>query len=165
MLYNDANCISVYFAILTLSGTTIALLVCSRDNYPSGRALFGDIITSTGWGSNGMGFVLAIANSVYGFLGTDCAAHMAEEIDNPGKNVPRAMLWPIVIGLFTAFPFTIACMAAISNLDAVLGTTTGLPLVEIYYQGTGSIVATTILMSFFAFCFFMCAAACGTYRT
>ena len=66
------------------------------------------------------------------------------------------------MGLVTAWPFAVSCMAAITDVTAVIETASGLPLIEIYYQGTGgSRVGTTILMTFFAFCFFGCAVANG----
>jgi choline transport protein len=65
-------------------------------------------------------------------------------------------MYPLVMGLLTALPFACACMFAIGDLSAVLNTATGLPLIEIYYQGTGSRVAASILMALFALCFFGC---------
>jgi choline transport protein len=53
------------------------------------------------------------------------------------------------MGLATAFPFTIACMFAIVDVEAVIGTATGLPLIEIYYQGTGSKAGASVLMALF----------------
>jgi choline transport protein len=66
------------------------------------------------------------------------------------------------MGLATAFPFTIACMFAIVDVKAVIGTATGLPLIEIYYQGTGSKACASVLMAVFAFCFFGCLVGNGT---
>jgi choline transport protein len=112
-------------AVLTLSVTTVVLLVCNRNNYPSASWIFTDTTNLTGWPSDGFAFMLSISNAVYSFLGTDCGAHLCEEIHNPGLNVPKIILYPIVIGLITAFPFAIACMASITDLDSVLGTSTG----------------------------------------
>ena len=68
------------------------------------------------------------------------------------------------MGFVTAWPFAVSCMAAITDVTAVIETPSGLPLIEIYFQGTGgSRVATSILMAFFAFCFFGCAVANGKY--
>ncbi|PMD50300.1 amino acid transporter, partial [Hyaloscypha bicolor E] len=145
-----------FLAVLTLSATTITLLVCSRNHYPSSSWVFSDTTNSTGWPSDGFAFILSISNSVYAFLGSDCGAHLCEEIQNPGRNVPKVMLWPLVIGLITAWPFAVSCMAAIVDLDSVITTATGLPLIEIYYQGTGSRAAASVLMALFAFCFFGC---------
>lgn len=105
--------------------------------------------------------MLSITNAVYSFLGTDAAAHLCEEIPNPGKNVPKVMLWPILMGILTAWPFAVSCMAAIVDVDAVIHTATGLPLLQIYYQGTGSRAAATVLMVLFAICFYGCAVANG----
>jgi choline transport protein len=65
-------------------------------------------------------------------------------------------MYPLVMGLITAFPFACACMFSIVDVEAVIGTATGLPLIEIYYQGTGSKAAASVLMALFAFCFFAC---------
>ncbi len=113
------------------------------------------------WRSDGFAFMLAIGNGVYSFLGTDCGAHLCEEIPNPGKNVPKVIMYPIAMGLITAWPYAVACVASITDITAVLNTVTGLPLLEIYYQGTGSRVGATVLMALFAFCFFGCAVANG----
>lgn len=112
-------------AVLTLSATTVVLLVCNRSNFPSADFVFADTTNMTGWTSDGFAFILAISNAVYSFLGTDCGAHLCEEIQNPGRNVPRVMLYPLGIGLITALPFTCACMASIGNLHAVINTATG----------------------------------------
>jgi choline transport protein len=79
----------------------------------------------TGWPSDGFAFLLSISNAVYAFLGTDCGAHLCEEIHDPGRNVPKVILCPLVIGLITAFPFTVACMASVTDIGAVLSTPTG----------------------------------------
>jgi choline transport protein len=135
-------------AVCTLSATTITLLVCSRNHLEPASWVFGDTTNSTGWKSDGFAFVLSISNAVYAFLGSDAGAHLCEEIPNPGRNVPKVII---------AFPFACACIASITDINAVLTTATGLPLVEIYYQGTGgSRVGASILMALFAFCFFGC---------
>lgn len=119
------NQIVFVVAVLTLSATTITLLVCSRNNHATAKWIFTDTTNSTGWKSDGFAFVLAVSNAVYAFLGSDCGAHMCEEIQNPGRNVPRVMLYPLALGLFTAFPFACACMAAIVDLKSVINTATG----------------------------------------
>lgn len=60
----------------------------------------------------------------------------------------------ILIGLVTAFTLAIAYMFAIQDLDAVLTTATGLPVVEIFYQATGSQAAAVVLQSMMMICFF-----------
>ncbi len=141
-------------AIVTLTSTMVTLFVVARNHHASGSQIFTDNTNSTGWSSDGWAFMLAIGNAVYSYLGSDCAAHLAEEIDNPSKNLPKVILYPLAMGLLTAFPFTVALMYSITDIKAVLNTVTGLPLIEIYYQGTGSHAAASVLLAIFAFCFF-----------
>ncbi|KAH8674762.1 amino acid/polyamine transporter I [Tricladium varicosporioides] len=143
-------------SVLVLSATTIALFACSRHAHAPGSWIFSDTANSTGWTSDGFAFILSISNAVYAFLGSDAGAHLCEEIPNPGRNVPKVIIFPLIVGLLTAFPFACAMMFSIVDLDAVLTTATGLPLIEIYYQGTGSKAAASVLMALFAFCFFGC---------
>jgi choline transport protein len=150
-------------SVITLSSTMITLFVVSRNNHASAEFIFTDTTSSSGWGE-GWAFFYAIGNAVYTFLGSDCAAHLCEEISNPAKNVPRVIMWPLLGGLLTAFPFAVSLLYAINDLQAVFTTTAGLPLIEIYYQGTGSRVAASILLAMFAFCFFGNLVANGTFR-
>jgi choline transport protein len=82
----------------------------------------------------------------------------------PAVNTPKIILYPILIGLGTAWPFACACMYAITDMDAVLNTPSGVPLIEIYYQSTKSKVASSVLLALFAFCFFGCTVANGNFR-
>ncbi|KAH7245393.1 amino acid/polyamine transporter I [Fusarium tricinctum] len=140
-------------SVLTLGATTITLFVVTKD-HASAEFIFTDTTNRTGWSSDGFAFMLAVGNAVYAFLGSDCGAHLCEEIPNPAKNVPKVMIYPLLMGLLTAFPFAASLMYATKDISAVLNTTTGLPLFEIYYQGTGSRPVASVLMALFAFCFF-----------
>lgn len=150
-------------SIVTLAATMITLFVAARGHHASAAWIFADTSNGSGWASDGFSFMLAVGNAVYSFLGSDCGAHMCEEIPNPSRNVPRVIMYPLAMGLLTAFPFTVSLMYAITDVKAVLGTATGLPLLEIYYQGTGSKTAASVLMALFAFCFFSNLIANGEY--
>lgn len=141
-------------SIVTLSSTMLTLFIIARHDHSSASFIFTDTTNRTGWSSDGWAFMLAVGNAVYSFLGSDCAAHLCEEISNPAKYVPRVIVWPLLVGLLTTLPFATSLLYAINNLDAVFKTSAGLPLIEIYYQGTGSRAAASVLLAMFAFCFF-----------
>jgi choline transport protein len=137
------------------------LFVVSHHQRATASFIFTDTTNQSGWPSDRFAFILAVSNAVYAFLGSDCGAHLCEEIPNPGRNVPKAIMYPLVMGLITAFPFACSLMYSITDLTAVLNTATGLPFIEIYYQGTGSAAAASVLLALFAFCFFGCLVANG----
>lgn len=151
-------------SILTLGSTMIALFVVGRNKHASGQFIFADTTGQSGWTSEGFTFLLAISNAVFGFMGSDCGAHLCEEIASPAKYVPMVIMYPLVIGLLTAFPFAASLIYSITDLEAILNTVTGLPLIEIYFQATGSRVAASVLLSAFTFCFFGCLVGVGTFH-
>jgi choline transport protein len=157
------NKVIFFLSALTLGATTLALFIAARNNHSSASYIFTDTTNRSGWSSDGWAFTLAVGNAVFSYLGSDCGAHMCEEIPNPGKNVPKVILFPLAMGLLTAFPFTIALMYSITDVSAVLNTATGLPLLEIYFQGTESKIGASVLTAFFAFCFFGCLVANGEF--
>jgi len=156
-----------FLAVSVLSATMLTLFIIGRNDHAPADWIFGDATNSTGWPSDGFAFMLAISNAVYSFLGSDCAAHLCEEIPNPAKNVPRVILYPLLVGMLTAYPFAVSLLYAITDLDAVFNSPTGLPLIEIYYQGTRSKAAASVLLALFAFCFFgnMVANGKGSHQT
>lgn len=148
-------------AVVTLVSTMIALFVVARHNHASASFIFTETTTQSGWSNKGFPFLLAVSNAVFGYLGSDCGAHLCEEIANPSKNIPKVIMLPLVMGLLTAFPFVASLIYCIKDLSAVLSA--DMPLMEIYYQGTGSRVAASILLAFFAFCMFGCVVAIGEF--
>lgn len=147
-------------AVVTLISTMMSLFVLARHDHAPASFMFADTTSQSGW-STGFPFLLAVSNAVFGYLGSDCGAHLCEEIANPSKNIPKVIMLPLVMGLLTAFPFVASLIYCIKDLDAVLSA--DMPLMEIYYQGTGSHVAASILLAFFAFCMFGCVVAVGEF--
>lgn len=150
------NKLMVYLAVLVLTSTTLTLFICGRHHHATAKWMFTDFSSETGWANKGLNFMLALVNSVFSFLASDAGAHLCEEIPNPSRNVPKVILMPLAFGLLVAMPFAASCLYAIYDVDDVLSTPTGLPLIEIYYQATQSSIGASILVAFFAFCFFAC---------
>ena len=57
------------------------------------------------------------------------------------------------------WPFAIACMYVIRDPAGIVNPKSGFPLIELYYQATGSKAATVVLLTAFAFCLFGSAVA------
>lgn len=76
--------------------------------------------------------------------------HLAEEIPDPRRNVPKGILVQLTTGFTTTFFYFIALMYAISSLDNIFdGQITELPLATVYLQATGSTAGTMGLLFIF----------------
>ncbi|EXJ86859.1 hypothetical protein A1O3_03813 [Capronia epimyces CBS 606.96] len=148
-----------YFSLITFMVTMTVMLACSYPHYRSARDVFTDDTVHSGWHNRGLAWTLCFVNSLYGFLGTDAGVHMVEEMPDPSVNGPKVILYPIILGLATVLPFASVCMFVVKDMDEVLHSPSGLPLIQLYYQATDSQAGTVALMVAFTVCFFACAAA------
>ncbi|KAK4940560.1 hypothetical protein LTR10_019319 [Elasticomyces elasticus] len=87
--------------------------------------------------------------------------HIAEEIPNPGRNVPIAIAAQMVVGFLTGVLYIIAIMYAINDYDALFDS--AFPVAEIYLQATGSSSGAIGLLCLLLFCVGLCLV--GVYIT
>ena len=130
--------------------------------HASNSFVWSDFENDTGWG-NGVAFMTGVLNGAFTIGTPDAVTHMAEELPNPRKDIPRAVAAQIGLGCLYAFCFAIAIFYGITDLDAVLNSNGSFPLAEIYAQATGSTGATFGLL----FIIFLCNVPClvGTFLT
>lgn len=50
-----------------------------------------------GWHSTGTTALIGVTGAISPLLGSDAAAHMAEELKDAGKTLPRVMIWATII--------------------------------------------------------------------
>ena len=84
------------------------------------------------------------------FACLDSATHLAEEVPQPEKNIPIAIMATVGIGFVTAWFYCISMFFSLNDLDKLLNTATGVPILELYYQALdnvpGAIVLETLLL-------------------
>ncbi|GAA5827333.1 hypothetical protein JCM11251_003769 [Rhodosporidiobolus azoricus] len=91
--------------------------------------VFAHFINQTGWSSDGVAFFLGLVGSAFSVIGYDAVAHMAEEMAEPEKHAPRAMLAAVAMSLPTALPFIIVLLFVVKDTDYL--ATLPYPIVEI----------------------------------
>lgn len=70
---------------------------------------------------------------------------MVEEMPEPSRHAPRAMVLAVLIGTGSSFVFLVILLFSLNDLDAVLSSPNG-PLLEIFFQATGSKVGAVCLL-------------------
>ena len=74
---------------------------------------------------------------------------MVEEMKNGSREAPKAIVMSVYIGAITGFIFLISVCFCIGDIDSTATSATGMPLVEIFYNSTNSVVGACFLSSFF----------------
>ncbi|RMD40288.1 hypothetical protein DV735_g4841, partial [Chaetothyriales sp. CBS 134920] len=98
-----------------------------------------------GWESTGLSTMIGLPAMIAMLYGYDCVVHMAEEVQDASKIIPPTMLvgmWGnavlmLVVGV--TFIFTMG------DVEAILSTPTGVPFIQVFWNATGSLVATNLM--------------------
>ncbi|CRG89732.1 Choline transport protein [Talaromyces islandicus] len=131
-----------YATALGFVGYTIALLVKAPKADPS--FVFIDVNNDTGYSSNSFAILLGLFSSFATIMGLDGPAHLAEEIPEPKKSLPRVMLIVILSQFVVGVIWIIVLGFSITNLEAIINTSTGIPVLELIRQATGSNAASIV---------------------
>lgn len=70
---------------------------------------------------------------------------MTEEMKNARQDAPKAIIWAVWIGAVTGFIFLVVVCFCIVDIDKAAMTPTGVPIIQIFYDATGSFAAAMAL--------------------
>ncbi|OAP63822.1 hypothetical protein AYL99_03049 [Fonsecaea erecta] len=149
--------------IVTVGGiVTIIVLAGMPSKHASNRFVWTDFQNNTGW-SGGVAFLTGVLNGAFTIGTADGVTHMAEELPNPKRDLPKAIFAQIGLGFLYAWCFAIALFYGVNDLVAVQNSNGSFPLAEAYAQATGSRGATFGLL----FIIFLSLVPCliGTFLT
>ncbi|KAF9890903.1 hypothetical protein FE257_005479 [Aspergillus nanangensis] len=108
--------------------------------------VFQDFQNFTGWGSS-MAVIIGILQSFFGMCCYDAASHMTEEMTHASRDAPRAIIMSVGLGAVTGLVFLIALCFCIGNIDETAASSTGVPVIQIFYDSTHSKVGACFLAS------------------
>ncbi|KIL89312.1 hypothetical protein FAVG1_07706 [Fusarium avenaceum] len=151
-----AEKIFLFSSLLGLCVAFVTILATSSPKQPA-KVVFGDWVNVTGW-PDGLAFLLASGQAMYGFLGLDGATHIAEEMPNPERTVPKVISLIMIIGTVTTIPWSIALLFSTNNLDQVSGAT--IPIFEVFMQAIHSQAAATFFTVWICFIYYGALISC-----
>lgn len=138
---------SLTASVIFINGSAIfifiALLVKANPK-PSARTVFVDIVNETGWSSNVVVFFLSILPGVAAVGGIDSATHLADEMDNPGKQIPQVMIGSALLSVLTGIPSIIIYLFCTVDQAALLTPIGGQPVIQLFHDAYNSTALTVI---------------------
>ena len=78
---------------------------------------------------------------------------------NASKDAPKAIVMSVYIGAVTGFVFLVSVCFCIGDISDTAASTTGVPLIQIFYDSTQSVVGTCFLASLVTVIVIVCANA------
>ncbi|KAM0411139.1 hypothetical protein ACHAPD_010965 [Fusarium lateritium] len=141
---------AVYWSILSVFVASVVLL--STSDKTDSEFVFATFQNETGW-NDGIAWILGLLQSALSLIGYDAVLHMTEEMPTPARDAPLAMVYAVGVGGTTGTIFILVMLFCLTDLPSIVATNTGLPIVELIFQSTGSRAGTTFLTLMLAICF------------
>jgi choline transport protein len=165
-LFSLIENLSLVFHVGTFIIVLVVVCVVSPTKHKA-NFVFRDSINDSGWSNNGIAWCIGLLSSCYVLIGDppslpectqdifspivlagyDGATHMSEEIQNPRVDVPIAMIGSILLNGTLGFGFLVAILFCMGDLKSALDTETGYPIIQIFYNITGSTQSASALCS------------------
>ncbi|KAF2085481.1 GABA permease [Saccharata proteae CBS 121410] len=123
----------------------ITILACN-DHKQSASFVFSEFQNTTGFNKSYTA-ILGILQSAFGMCCYDAPAHMTEEIVDARKQAPRAIVASVWLGFITGFVFLISLCFCMAGIEETAGSSTGVPVIAIFYNSTGSVGGSCALAS------------------
>lgn len=136
---------ALYLSLISYIVITITVLACAKGNYNSADFVFVIFENETGWKSSAIAFIVGLINPSWGFACLDAATHLAEEVHNPERIIPIAIMGTVSIGLVTSLTYAIAMFFSIRDLNALINSGTGFPILDIFHQALSNRIGAVCL--------------------
>jgi choline transport protein len=124
----------------------VTILACNDHKQPA-SFVFIDFQNETGFSSSGMAVMIGLLQTFFGMCCYDAPSKMVEELHRPRRDAPRAIIMSVYLGGVTGLVFLIAAFFCIGDLETTASTPTGVPIIQIFYDSTGSVAGATALTS------------------
>ena len=122
----------VSFAVILIT------VPAATPSYQNARFVFASFSNNTGWSQPGIAFIVGLINPNWTFACLDCATHLAEEVVRPERMIPIAILGTIAIGFVTSWTYSVALFFSVQDLQGLVSTPTGVPVLELFHQALDS---------------------------
>jgi amino acid permease (GABA permease) len=139
------NNISVWWQVIGVAVVVLALVVFPSHHQSAGF-VFGHFVNNTGWGSSLYVSLLGLLLAQYTLTGFDASAHMTEETHDAARSGPRGIVNSILVSLVAGWILLIGVTFAIQSYDGALGSSTGVPPVQIFLDALGDTGGKLLLL-------------------
>ncbi|XWX02398.1 hypothetical protein V2A60_010435 [Cordyceps javanica] len=144
------NAGALYWSIFGVVVTSVVLLAKSAKT--DARYVFSQFSNETGW-PDGVAWILGLVQSALSLTAFDVVLHMTEEMPNPRRDAPRALLYTIAVGGVTGFLFTLVILFCLSDPTSILTSPSNMPIVAMVLRDTQSRAAAAIVSLMLGVCF------------
>ncbi|KAJ5592250.1 hypothetical protein N7537_009154 [Penicillium hordei] len=124
----------------------ITTLLATNHQKQDTNFVFHEFRNMTGFGAS-MATITGILQSFFGMCCYDAPSHMTEEMAHASRDAPKAIILSVIMGGVTGLLFLLTLCFCMGDIEATANSSTGVPVIQIFYDSTQSKVGTCILAS------------------
>ncbi|KAF2724583.1 amino acid transporter [Polychaeton citri CBS 116435] len=143
-LLDKLGTVALVWNIMSFFVVIITILACNDHKQPA-SFVFTEFQNDTGFPGTGMAVMIGLLQSFFGMCCWDAPSKMTEEMKDPAKEAPLAMILSVLLGTVTGFVFLICAFFCVGDLAATANTPTGVPLLQILLDSVGNVHGATTL--------------------
>jgi amino acid permease (GABA permease) len=132
------NTLCVFWTGASVVIILVVVLTMAKAGRRSASYVFTEFdATRAGW-APGWAFFVGLLQPAYTLTGYGMVAAMCEEVQNPEREVPKAMVLSVVAAGITGVIYLIPILFVMPNIDKLLAVSTGQPIGYLFMSATGS---------------------------
>ncbi|BCS19532.1 uncharacterized protein APUU_12360S [Aspergillus puulaauensis] len=117
----------------------LVTLLSMADNLQSGRFVFAEYDASNSGWPEGWAFFVGLLQAAYTLTGYGMVAAMCEEVQNPHREVPKAIVLSVIAAGITGLVYLIPVLFVMpEQLDILRNVASGQPIGTVFKMATGS---------------------------
>ncbi|KAF7511450.1 hypothetical protein GJ744_004639 [Endocarpon pusillum] len=141
------------FTIYILAFVAFLIILLAMGSRSGPKYMFTHFEDNAGWGSIGTACFVGISGPVITLIGSDSSVHLAEELKDASRQLPKAMLSTAGVNYLLGFLMLVAFIAVVGDVQSVLATRTGQPYIQVIWNATQSRTAAMVMVAFIVFFF------------
>jgi amino acid transporter len=101
---------------------------------------------TSGWQPLGLAGTIGMVPMIGMLIGYDCSAHLSEETYDASRTLPRVIMWAVIGNAVLLLLVGITYIFCLGDTKSALNTDTYQPVVQVFYNATGSKAGTSIMV-------------------
>ncbi|KAK3356694.1 gaba permease-like protein [Lasiosphaeria hispida] len=152
---------AIFWTFAGLLAIMITILVVAKNGRRDAKFAFGEFEPTSGWPA-GWSFMVGLLHAGYATSSTGMIISMAEEVEHPSTQVPKAMVITIIINTIGGLLFLIPLMFVLPDVAELVALPSGQPVPTIIKSAVGSSGAAIALLLPLMVLAILCGTACTT---
>ncbi|KAG9242860.1 amino acid/polyamine transporter I [Calycina marina] len=128
---------AIFWTFAGVIAIVISVLAIAKEGRHSAKYVFTDFEPTSGW-PDGWAFCVGLLQAAYATSSTGMIISMCEEVQHPRTQVPKAMVFTIILNFFCGLLFLLPLMFVLPDLADLVALASGQPLPIILLSAVGN---------------------------